>query len=82
MVKLNRLKGNLHEVVVNGLSIYFSYDTPVAFKVDEELLTSDNIWSQTTGSHLNLIKERNEVKTRRANNNVFKIQLKKAIENL
>ena len=35
-------------------TVYFSYDTPVAFTTDgEDIVCSENIWSRTTGKFLN-----------------------------
>jgi hypothetical protein len=42
----------------NSLSIYFSYDTPVAFSFRGETVCRENEWSVTTGKHLNWIEPR------------------------
>ena len=44
----------------HGISLYFSYDTLVAFRGDigngyRELVVHTNDWSTTTGKHLNWI---------------------------
>lgn len=40
----------------SGLSIWFSYQTPVAFQVlGESLVIRQNDWGPTTGKHLNWI---------------------------
>jgi hypothetical protein len=49
------------EVVANNMtvvhfpnaSILFSYETPVAFRDASGVIRSENIWSATTGKHLN-----------------------------
>lgn len=38
-----------------GLTIWFSYETPVAFRNAEHRLVRQNDWSTTTGKHLNRI---------------------------
>ena len=44
------------EVTIGGLSVYFSYDTPIAFAGRGNSLTiSENCWGATTGKHLNCI---------------------------
>lgn len=43
-------------VTLPGLTVWFSYQTPVAFRVDEHLkVVRENIWGPTTGKHLNWI---------------------------
>lgn len=40
----------------NGLEFYYSYSTLVAFRsIETGLVVSKNIWSTTTGKHLNWI---------------------------
>jgi hypothetical protein len=42
----------------NGVGFYISYDTVVAYWTDEEgVVASENVWSTTTGKHLNYIEE-------------------------
>ena len=38
-----------------GISIWFSYETPVAFRFRGERVVRENDWSTTTGKHLNRI---------------------------
>ena len=41
---------------VGELTVYFSYTTPVAFHTPKTgLVVSENVWSRTTGKHLNWI---------------------------
>jgi hypothetical protein len=42
-------------VEVNGTQFYFSYQTCVAFRHKGKLVVCENIWSATTGRHLNAI---------------------------
>lgn len=42
-------------VSIGSLDIYFSYETPVAFRDNGRLRVSENVWSTTTGKHLNRI---------------------------
>lgn len=48
---------NMTSVSVGSLTLWFSYDTCVAFCNNHvgELVVSENVWSQTTGKHLNWI---------------------------
>lgn len=42
-------------VSVGGVDLYFSYQTVVAFRKAGVLTVSENVWSRTTGKHLNAI---------------------------
>ncbi len=37
------------------LKLYYSYDTLIAFRINEKLYISKNEWTRTTGRHLNSI---------------------------
>lgn len=54
MILLKQLSPNFNELVIDNISIWFSYQTPVAIYSDS-LYISKNIWSPTTGKHLNVI---------------------------
>ena len=43
------------EFTIGALSVYFSYETPVAFSVPGGLVVRENDWGPTTGKHLNWI---------------------------
>jgi len=56
MPTLEILKPNLTKIELNDkIGVWFSYETPIAFRVDDTVYISENIWSQTTGKHLNFI---------------------------
>lgn len=63
---------NSNMVTIGELDIYFSYSTPVAFRYAGGLEISENIWSKTTGKHLNAI---NPDKDARIPNEEFKKKL-------
>ncbi|MCK9600456.1 MAG: hypothetical protein M0R06_15530 [Sphaerochaeta sp.] len=46
---------NYARVKVGGLTIDFSYQTPIAFRDSEDSAVRVNVWSTTTGKHLNNI---------------------------
>lgn len=47
---------NFHMVTINDLDLYFSYETVVAFQRRyKPLIVSENVWTRTTGKHLNWI---------------------------
>lgn len=53
---LEVMRPNLTRVTTPTLTIYYSYNTPVAFwSPATGLVVHENVWSQTTGRHLNLI---------------------------
>ena len=54
MILLKQLSPNFNELVIDNVSIWFSYQNPVAIYSDR-LYISKNIWSSTTGNHLNII---------------------------
>jgi hypothetical protein len=47
---------NLRRVTLGSLSIWFSYETPIAVsREDETPLVAQNIWTTTTARHLNIL---------------------------
>ena len=47
---------NALRVDIGTLTIWFSYETPIAFRVAHgEIVVRQNDWKQTTGKHLNAI---------------------------
>lgn len=62
---------------IGELTLYFSYDTCVAFHTPETgIICSQNVWSTTTGRHLNDIIEKSE----RIPNNEFEKRLNNLIK--
>src|SRR3972149_2372874 len=55
-------------VSIGQITVYFSYKTPVAFETPHGLVCSENVWSTTTGKHLNWIEPD---KTKRVSNLEF-----------
>jgi hypothetical protein len=46
---------NAMVVSFGNITLWFSYHTLVAFKVGNRRIVSENLWSSTTGKHLNSI---------------------------
>ena len=70
---------NLYFVMEDGIKVFYSYSTPVAFiDSDNTLVISENVWSVTTAKHLNWIEDfcGLERKQSRTKNSVFKDSLK------
>ena len=55
MVVLHKLANNFHKVEINNIKFWFSYDTCIAFEVDNKTIISENVWSKTTAKHINQI---------------------------
>ena len=51
--RLQEISKNMHRVDVGNNVMYFSYETLIAFFFEHELLVSENIYSNTTGKHIN-----------------------------
>lgn len=62
MMKLKQIKPNLTQIDIGRTrTVWFSYETPIGFydPINQEVIISENVWSRTTGRHLNIIKEMN-----------------------
>ena len=72
-VKLNKLGANFTCVDLGDLSVWFSYETPIAFEVyGQPRVVRENIWGFTTGKHLNAIDGGDkEAKARRVSSDEF-----------
>jgi len=48
------MRPNFHYVELDRITIWFSYETPIAFQVGgNPRVISENVWGKTTGKHLN-----------------------------
>lgn len=57
MTKLKKLANNFHVLECGGLTIWFSYETPIALKNKEDIIILTlNEWGTTTGRHINAVK--------------------------
>lgn len=52
-MKVKQLASNMTEVTANGVSVLFSYNTPVAGWDDEGAFRTDQHYSKTTTNHIN-----------------------------
>lgn len=55
MVKLEQISPNFHKVEMGWLTVWFSYETPIAFHTPEGLVVSENPAGKTTGGHINQV---------------------------
>ena len=46
---------NFTIVTVDPLDIWFSYKTPIAYRLDAGIVARQNDWGPTTGKHLNFV---------------------------
>ncbi len=51
----NNTSSNTKAVRMGALTLYWSYKTIVAFAVSGRIVVCENVWSRTTGKHLNFI---------------------------
>lgn len=54
--------GNNTMVSFPQLTIYFSYQTIIAIAINGKLYISENVWSVTTGRHLNAINSNHDIR--------------------
>ena len=58
-VGIRQEASNFVRVDIGALTLWFSYQTPIAFHMDGAVrVVSDNVWSSTTGKHLNMISDK------------------------
>lgn len=43
------------QIDLGCVTIWYSYDTPIAFRVKGDMVVRENSWGTTTGKHLNAI---------------------------
>ena len=81
-IGIERIKPNLTKVNVGTVTVWFSYATPIAFKVyGQPRVVRENVWSTTTGKHLNYIDGGDkEAKERRVPSEDFNAALKRLLK--
>lgn len=52
---INEFNNKMTTVIIGGIELYFSYDQIIGIDCKDGLYVCENIWSQTTGRHLNSI---------------------------
>ena len=52
-MKLKNIGSNMNEVEINGKSVLFSYETPVAGYCEQGAFRTDTKFSMTTSNHIN-----------------------------
>ncbi len=73
-------RSNFTEVTVGDVTLYFSYRTCVAFHTNSTgFVVSENIWSKTTGKHLNWICEDKSKRVSATDFDVLLEQMQRAI---
>lgn len=70
--------GRAMQLTLPKITIWFSYEVPVAFRSGKHgRVVRQNVWSNTTGRHLNLID--GGAKSDRVNSETFENQLQEAL---
>lgn len=76
---IKAMNNNLTEVVIGKLTLWFSYQTVIGFYTpDTGIIASENIWSNTTGRHLNSFSDKDQ----RIDRQLFQEQLDQVVENI
>ena len=57
MIKLTKINNNFYEVIVGDNTFFFSYETCIAIEDNNGLHICENVWSKTTGKHLNMLQK-------------------------
>ena len=72
---------NFSCVQMPDITIWFSYNTPIAFNAGNHLVVRENDWGPTTGRHLNYVEDSrwNDNQRNRKPNEVFEEMLEKAL---
>lgn len=80
-VSFNSQAANFNTVTIGDLTIWFSYETPIAFRViGQPTIVRQNVWSTTTGKHLNRIDGGDKIaKERRVDSETFNRLLAAAV---
>ena len=55
LLSLDRVASNLHTVTIGKLKLFYSYKTVIAYENAGKLTVCENVWTHTTGKHLNII---------------------------
>lgn len=79
-VSFQQIASNLNSVNVNGVRIWFSYETAVAFATAGRTIVHENIWSVTTAKHLTKIDGGSkEAKAERVDSQTFENMFRMAL---
>ncbi|MGE5433040.1 MAG: hypothetical protein ACM3QX_18325 [Syntrophomonadaceae bacterium] len=56
-----RTDSNFTRLELNSLTLFYSYETIIGFHTPETgMVISENVWSQTTGKHLNRLGDKKD----------------------
>lgn len=62
MIIHTHIQSNFYSVDIKEITIYFSYQTPIAFRHCGKLFISINEWGTTTGKHLNILNRDHKIR--------------------
>jgi hypothetical protein len=80
-IKLIKEANNFYRLDLHSFSFLFSYETCVAYSALTDLYISENVWSQTTGKHLNLLNPDKSIRLPNEEFNSLLKQLETAFNN-
>lgn len=61
MIRLSKISDTLKVLYIHDVTIWFSYETPIAFKIaDNDVVIRKNEWGRATGGHIGMIKREHE----------------------
>ena len=75
--QIETVMSNMTKLIMDGITIYYSYETPIAYVYKGHQHIRKNDWSTTTGKHLNWV---NEDKSLRVDGTVFELDLKDILD--
>lgn len=55
-------QANFTRVDLDGVTVYYSYKTPIAFHAEGETVIRQNDWNVTTGRHLNWVNDDHSIR--------------------
>lgn len=73
-------EANFAKVTINNTTLWFSYETIVAFHQGNNFFVRENVWGSTTGKHLNFIDGGDH--DNRVSAKVFESELDYALKNI
>lgn len=56
-MKLVKIRNNFHMFQKDRYSIYFSYETPIGIRIEQEFFVLDKYFSKTTTKHTTYLKD-------------------------
>lgn len=79
-INFSQIASNFNSVDINGVRVFFSYETAIAFSIPGQTVVRQNVWSTTTGKHLNRVDGGDKTaKAARVDGETFTLELHRAL---